>query len=84
MRAGWALAILLLATTVILATADSFHVEHQGRQWQWAELVRALDGYIKIVDRGRHSRFWNFMAAWYQSPHTVPAEVPCNSGAPNS
>ena len=65
------LAFVLLLTLV--AAAKSFHVEHQGRLWQWTELVRALDGYIKVVDRGRHSRFWNFMAAWYQSPHAIAA-----------
>ena len=62
--------VLLLS---LVAGAKTFHVEHNGRLWQWAELVRALDGYIKVVDRGRHSRFWNFMAAWYQSPHVAAA-----------
>ena len=58
-----------------LAANPAFCVEHEGRWWQWAELVRALDGYITVVDRGRHSRFWNFMAAWYQSALSAGAVV---------
>ena len=45
----------------------SFHVWYEGRWWSWSQLVRALDGYITEADRGRQSRFWNVMAAHYQS-----------------
>ena len=68
MRALLGLTLAAAALPACRAGGHNFHVEHDGRQWQWTELVRALDGYITVVDRGRHSRFWNFMAAWYQSP----------------
>ena len=45
----------------------SFHLFHEGRFWQISELVRMLDGYITITDRGRAARFWNVMAKHYQS-----------------
>ena len=45
----------------------TWHVFHDGRWWQWTALVRAHDGYIKVTDRGRAARFWNVMAAHYQS-----------------
>ena len=50
----------------------SYHVYHNGRWWQWAALVRALDGYVTQVDRGRHSRFWNGMAGWVQAEAARP------------
>ena len=56
-----------------LGLGRRWHVYFEGRWWQWSELVRALDGYIKIVDRGRHSRFWNGMAGHYQAPAAQPA-----------
>ena len=67
------LAAMLLCLAAARAVQQNLHVEHEGRTWQWSELVRALDGYITIVDRGRHSRFWNFMAAWYQDPDALAA-----------
>ena len=42
------------------------------RWWQWTALVRALDGYVTQVDRGRHSRFWNGLAGWVQAPAARP------------
>ena len=45
----------------------TWHIFHNGRLWQWTALVRSLDGYIKVTDRGRAARFWNVMAAHYQS-----------------
>ena len=55
----------------LASTTDSkrktWHIFHEGRWWQWTALVRALDGYIKVTDRGRAARFWNVMAVHYQS-----------------
>ena len=53
----------------------SYHVYHNGRWWQWAALVRALDGYVTQVDRGRHSRFWNGMAGWVQAEAARPVDL---------
>eukprot|EP00966_Prymnesium_polylepis_P301284 6961576-Prymnesium_polylepis.1 len=50
----------------------SYHVYYNGRWWQWSALVRALDGYVTQVDRGRHSRFWNGMAGWVQAEAARP------------
>ena len=45
----------------------NFHLFYEGRFWQISELVRMLDGFITITDRGRAARFWNVMAKHYQS-----------------
>ena len=50
----------------------SYHVYYEGRWWQWAALVRALDGYVTQVDRGRHARFWNGLAGWVQAEAARP------------
>ena len=59
-----------------LGLGRAWHVQFEGRWWQWSELIRALDGYIKIVDRGRHSRFWNGMAGHYQAHPRSGAHPP--------
>jgi|LauGreSuBDMM15SN_2_FD.fasta_scaffold32147_1 hypothetical protein len=46
----------------------AYGVYMNGRWWKWNSLVRALDGFVKIEDRGRKMRFWNGMGGHYQAP----------------